>query len=118
MTESLCAQVARNAQSTADASAITMTSASANWFKKLDEKQTIQLSAGYVKYSGAGEDLVDEQGLGTSQLRAAASYSRSLNDRLSLGADAGVRSFRRVGEDPDPDLSGSLFIRYRLGDVR
>jgi hypothetical protein len=117
-TESLCAQVARDAQSTPTAPSVTVTSASANWFKKLDGRQTIQLSAAYLRYSGAGEDLVNQQGLGSSQLRAAASYSRSINERFSLGADTGVRAFRGAGEDPNPDLSGSLFLRYRLGDLR
>ena len=116
-TESLCAEVARNAQSTATAPSVTMTSASAEWYKKLDEKQTIQLSAGYIKYGAAGDDLL-AQSLGTSQLRGAASYSRSIIDRLSLGADAGIRSFRRAGDDPSADVSGSLFVRYRLGDLR
>jgi hypothetical protein len=115
--ERLCGQVSRHAQSTVAASVIRATSASANWFKKLDARQTVQLSAGYTRLSGTAANPVDQE-LHSSQLRAAASYSRLLDDRLSLGAEAGARSFRRPGDDPSPDFSGSIFVRYRLGDVR
>jgi hypothetical protein len=50
-------------------------------------------------------------------LRLAASYSRRINERLSGGVDLGARKLRREGVDPDTDISGTVFVRYRIGDL-
>ena len=44
-------------------------------------------------------------------------FSRRIGQRLSVGADIGARALRQDGPDPDTDISGSLFVRYRLGDL-
>ena len=93
---------------------VTNTSLGVDWFKKLDEDQTIQLSASVVRYSA--DDEFDDN-YDTNHFRLAGSYSRRVSGRLSAGADVGVRALRQDGIDPDTDISGSLFVRYRLGDL-
>lgn len=115
--ESLCGAVARNTQASPTVSSMTVTSATADWFKKLDEKQTIQMSASFTRNSSDQNDPA-LQTLGTSQLRAAASYSRLISPRLSVGTDAGMTAVRRPGDDPRANITGSFFVRYRLGDLR
>jgi hypothetical protein len=106
--------VARLSNSTSRSALVTSTSVGLDWFKKLDEDQTLQVSASVIRYV-SDQDLGDN--LKTHHFRLAGSYSRRINGRLSAGADLGVRSLRRAGTDPDTDVSGSMFVRYRLGDL-
>jgi hypothetical protein len=106
--------VARLSNSTSRSALVTSTSLGLDWFKKLDEDQTLQVSASVIRYV-SDVDLGDN--LKTHHFRLAGSYSRRINGRLSAGADVGVRALRRAGADPDTDISGSMFVRYRLGDL-
>jgi hypothetical protein len=113
-TERLCGRIARSSQSLSRAALSNSTSANVDWYKKLDDKQTVQLSAGVTRY------VTDDQltsNFKSHYFRVAASYSRKINDRLSGGADVSGRWLRQNGPDPDGDLTGSLFLRYRLGDL-
>jgi len=109
-----CGRVARLSNSTSRSALVTSTSLGLDWFKKLDEDQTLQVSASVIRYV-SDQDLGDN--LKTHHFRLAGSYSRRINGRLSAGADVGVRALRRAGADPDTDVSGSMFVRYRLGDL-
>ena len=109
-----CGRVARLSNSTSRSALVTSTSVGLDWFKKLDEDQTLQVSASVIRYV-SDQDLGDN--LKTHHFRLAGSYSRRINGRLSAGADVGVRALRRAGADPDTDISGSMFVRYRLGDL-
>lgn len=109
-----CGHVARYAQSSSRAALVTTTSVGVDWYKKLDADSTIQLSAGVVRYVSELQVLQD---IRTHHFRLAASYSRRINARLSAGADVGVRSLRQSGPDPNADIGGSVFLRYRLGDL-
>jgi hypothetical protein len=112
--ERLCGRVSRYAQTSASTALVTTNSVGVDWFKKLDEAQTLQLSASVVHY--VSEDaLADERK--SNYLRLAASYSRRINERLSGGVDLGARKLRREGVDPDTDISGTVFVRYRIGDL-
>ena len=108
-----CGHVARYAQSSSRAALVTTTTVGVDWFKKLDAESTIQLSAAVVRYVSDFQDLNDR----THHFRLAASYSRRVNTRLSAGADIGFRSLREDGPDPKADIGGSVFLRYRLGDL-
>lgn len=112
--ERLCAHASRYAQNSSRAAVVTTTSVGVDWFKKLDEDQTIQLSAGLTRYISDFELVNDFK---THHARFAGSYSRRVNRRFSVGADVGVRALRQDGPDPDTDVGGSLFVRYRLGDI-
>ena len=50
--------------------------------------------------------------------RAAADYTRKIGGRLFAGVNVSARKVTEAGLDPDADFSGSLFIRYRFGDVQ
>jgi hypothetical protein len=84
-----------------------------DWYKKLDADSTVQLSAAVVRYDSDFQSLNDR----SHHFRLAASYSRRINTRLSAGADVAVRSLRQDGPDPKADIGGSVFLRYRLGDL-
>ena len=112
--ERLCGRVARYAQTSATTALVTTNSAGVDWFKKLDEAQTLQLSASVVRY--VAEDATNIERT-SNYYRLAASYSRKINARLSGGVDIGARSLRREGVDPDTDISGTVFVRYRIGDL-
>lgn len=51
-------------------------------------------------------------------VRGAADYSRRIGNRLFGGVSLAARKVSRNGPDPGADYSGSLFIRYRLGDLQ
>lgn len=113
-TERLCGRVSRYATNSAGGILVTNSSLGVDWFKRLDRVQTIQLSASAVRYSTDGPILGNDK---STFYRAAATYDRKLNDRLSYGADLSFRSLAVTGPDPDKDLTGSVFVRYRLGDI-
>jgi hypothetical protein len=47
-----------------------------------------------------------------------AAYDRLINDRISGGVQAAWRKLSNAGPDPRSDLGGSVYLRYRLGDIR
>jgi len=108
-----CARVDRYSAASANSTLITTTSVGIDWFKKLDAVQSIQLSASAVHYT----DEVLNTNRKNNYFRLAASYSRVINDRLSGGVDLGARSVHREGIDPDTDITGTVFVRYRIGDL-
>jgi hypothetical protein len=112
--ERLCGHVNRYSQSASRAVLTTSTEAGVDWFKNLDEKQTLQLSASVVHYNSDAQ-IVDD--FSSNYFDFVASYSRMINERFSMGADVGARLLRQDGPDPDTDFNGSLFLRYRLGDI-
>jgi hypothetical protein len=113
-TERLCGRVARYTESQSRNSIVTTSSIGVNWFKRLDDKQTIQLAASYIHYSSNFEVVED---LNSNYFDLAGTYNRKIGNRLSAGADVSVRKLAQDGPDPEMDLSGSLFLRYRLGDI-
>ena len=113
-TDRFCGHVSRYAQSSSRASVVTTTSVGIDWYKQLDEDSTLQLSTSFVRYDSQVATLTDFR---SHHFRLAASYSRSIGQRLSVGADVGARALRQEGPDADPDIGGALFLRYRLGDL-
>ena len=112
--ERFCGRIARYANTSSRSALVTTTSLGVDWFRKLDDAQTIQLSASFARYDA--DDELDEA-FQSEHVRFAGSYSRRIGPRFSVGSDLGVRAFRREGPDPDMDVSASLFVRYRLGDL-
>ena len=113
-TDRFCGRVARYAGTSSRSALVTTTSLGVDWFRRLDDAQTIQLSTSLVRYDA--DDELDED-FRSNHVRFAGSYSRRVGSRLSVGTDLGVRAFRRPGPDPKTDVNGSLFVRYRLGDL-
>jgi hypothetical protein len=112
--EQLCGRVSRYANSSGAGSLVTTTSAGISWFKRLDEKQTVQLAASVIRYAGEEDVEFDSD---TMHYRISGDYSRKIGRRLSFGVNASVRSLRLEGPNPDTDLSGSVYLRYRVGDI-
>ena len=54
----------------------------------------------------------------TTYYRAAAAYTRRISDRWFGGVNLAARKLTQAGPDPKTDFSASLFLRYRLGDLR
>lgn len=112
--ERLCANVSRYSHSSGIASIVTSTQAGVDWYRKLDPMQTIQLSAGYTHY--VQDDVLGDE-IKSNYFRAAASYDRRFNERFSVGGELSARAFHQTGPDADNDYGGTLFLRYRLGDL-
>ena len=68
---------------------VTTTSVGVDWYKQLDENSTMQLSTSIVRYDTRVATLGDFR---SHHFRLAASYSRSIGQRLSVGADIGARA--------------------------
>jgi hypothetical protein len=113
-TDRFCGHVSRDAQSSSRAAIVTTTSVGVDWYKQLDADSTLQLSTSIVRYDSKLATLADFR---SHHFRLAASYSRSIGQRLSVGGDVGVRALRQDGPDPDKDIGGALFLRYRIGDL-
>lgn len=89
-----------------------------DYSKQLDQDQTIQLSAGANRYSNPTSFVTGQTFSRSTYIRAAADYSRRIGGRLFAGADLSARKILQSGPDPKADVTGTVFVRYRLGDVR
>jgi hypothetical protein len=113
-TERLCGRVSRFSQSASSSALLTTTSAGVDWYKELDATQSLTLSASVTRF--VSDDVINDN-REAQHYRIAASYSRRIDPRFFVGADVSARKLSRDGPDSDTDLSGSLFLRYRLGDL-
>jgi hypothetical protein len=89
-----------------------------DYTERLDANQTISLSAGLTRYSSPTSVVTGLTFSSTTYYRAAADYTRRLGARLFGGINVAARKLAQNGPDPKTDLNGSLFIRYRFGDVQ
>ena len=109
-----CGRVSRRTQSSLIGAAPTSTSAGLDYYRRLSARDTIQATADILRSSfrlGEGNQRSTFYSL-------AGSYDRKVNDRLSIGANAAARKLTRASLSPKADVGGSVFVRYRLGDVR
>lgn len=113
--ERICANVARRTQNTIVGSAPTSTTASANYYRKLSAKDSIQATA-TVARTGRYR-LIDTNSASTFYSLSGA-YDRLINDRISAGVTLALRKASYGGTDPKTDIGGSAYLRYRLGDLR
>jgi len=113
--ERICARAARRTQSSVIGSAPVSTTASLDYYRKLGAKDSIQGTASIAR-TGAYR-LANVNGSSTFYTVSAA-YDRLINDRLSGGVQAAWRKLSFSGPDPKTDIGGSVYLRYRLGDVR
>jgi hypothetical protein len=116
--DQLCATIGRDQQTATTAGPVTVLSAGVSYFKRLDAKQTFQLSANGNRYSNRLSDLPSEIVEGSSYVTSAAAYTRQLGARLYGGTNLSARRLFREGLDPKADVSGSMFLRLSLGDRR
>jgi hypothetical protein len=84
---------------------------------QLDANQSIRFSIGANRYTPVSSVFGPALRRAT-YFRAAADYSRNIGPRLFSGISLSGRKVVQNGPDPRTDISASLFLRYRLGDLR
>ena len=89
-----------------------------DYSRRLDADQTIDFSLSANHYSTPNSFITGQAFTHATYLRAAGDYSRRFGGRWFGGVNVAVRKVTEPGPDPNTDLSGSLFIRYRFGDVQ
>ena len=92
--------------------------ASVDYSRRLDADQTLQFSISAERYSNPVVFVTGPTFSHATYIRGAADYSRRIGNRLFAGASVSARKLAQDGPDPNGDITGSAFIRYRLGDAR
>jgi hypothetical protein len=86
--------------------------------RRLDADQTVQLSLAVDHYSNPTLLVTGRTFSSATYFRAVGDYSRHLGHRWFGGVNLSARKVTENGPDPDADVSASLFIRYRFGDIQ
>jgi hypothetical protein len=117
-----CASVSRNASAplsigvaqTPRSAAIT-TNFNLNYNRQLGRGESIR--ALVTAATSSRISVIDDGRFRTSYLTGLVSYDRKVGNRMYAGVSAGARKLFQTGPDPRVDLNGSLYLRYRLGDL-
>jgi hypothetical protein len=116
--DQLCASIVRDQQTSSIGGPVTSSSGSISYSRVIDANQSLQFAASVGRYSQSADSFVVPLSVGRSvYLSAGGSYSRKLGPRLYSGLNLSTRKLYRDGLDPKADASGSVFLRYRLGDL-
>ena len=86
--------------------------------RHLDAVQTVHFLLSANRYSSPVSVVSGQTFSHATYVRAAADYSRAFGNRWFGGVTGSVRKVTQIGPDPKTDLSASIFIRYRFGDVQ
>lgn len=113
--ERYCGRGSHSVQTVSGQNARRTTSVGADFFKRLNPRDTLQARIGAIRYAGA-DSLTESES--ASYYTGGVSFSRKFSDRLSGGGDLGARKYVQSESRSIPgDFTGSAFLRYRLGDV-
>ena len=93
-------------------------SAGVQYSRKLDVDSSIALAIDGNRYSTPFSVVTNQSFSHATYFRASAEYSRKIGRRFFGGVDLSARKVTEAGPDPKADVSGSVFIRYRLGDLQ
>jgi hypothetical protein len=115
---SLCGQVSINQETATVAGPSKSINAGVQYSRRLDADSTLSFALGVTHYSSPISIAIGQAFSKATYYRASAEYSRRIGRRFFGGVDVSARKVAQSGPDPKTDLSGSLFIRYRLGDVQ
>jgi hypothetical protein len=113
-----CARASLQQQAATSAGPARVESLGVDYSRKLSADDTIQFSLAANRYSNPIIIISGQSFTHATYVRAAVDYSRHLGRRLYGGAELAARKLTQTGPDPDADISGSLFIRYRFGDMQ
>jgi len=116
--DQFCAHASINEETATSAGPSRSYVAGVDYSRRLGEDETVQLSVSAERYSNPVFFVVGPTFSHATYLRAAADYSRRIHNRLFAGASVSGRKLAQDGPDPNADVTGSVFIRYRLGDAR
>jgi hypothetical protein len=89
-----------------------------DYSRQLSANDSIQFSLAANRYSNPVVILLGPALTRATYVRAAADYSRHIGNRLFGGVEVAARKLTQSGPDPDADVSASVFLRYRLGDLQ
>jgi hypothetical protein len=115
---SMCASVAISHETATVAGPAKSISGNLSYTRQLDADSTLALAVGVDHFSRPVSVILGQAFSNATYYRASAEYSRKIGQRLFAGIDLSARKVTESGPDPKADVSGSLFIRYRFGDVR
>lgn len=113
-----CGRFAVDQQTATTAGPAKSLSAGIDYSRRLDADSTIQFSLAASHYSSPIFLFAGPTFSKATYYRAAADYSRRISDRWFGGVDVAARKVTQSGPDPKADVSGSLFVRYRFGDLQ
>ena len=116
--DQFCARAAINQEAATVAGPARNLTVGVDYSRRLDADQTIRFSLDANRFSSPTSFVVGQTFSHATYVRAAADYSRSLGHRLFGGVSVAARKLIETGPDPKADVSGSVFIRYRLGDLQ
>jgi hypothetical protein len=117
-TSSFCARAGVHQQTATTAGPAKSINAAVDYSHRLGVDSTIQFSIGASHYSAPISVITGRTFSRSNYYRAAADYTRKIGNRWYGGVNVAARKLTEAGQDPDADFSGSLFIRYRFGDVQ
>jgi hypothetical protein len=117
-----CANLSRSAQAplsiglaqNTGGTAIT-TNFNLTYAREIGRKETIR--ALVTATSSSRITVLDEGRFRTTYLTSLVSYDRKVGNRLFAGVSASARKLVQTGPDPRMDFNGSVYLRYRLGDL-
>jgi hypothetical protein len=115
---SFCARGGISQQTATTAGPAKSVFAGVDYSRRLNADSTIRFSLDASHYSAPISVITGHTFSRSNYYRAAADYTRKLGNRLSAGVNISARKLTEARQDPDADFSGSLFIRYRFGDVQ
>lgn len=114
----LCARVSVDQTGTTVAGPAKTISAGVDYSRQLDARSSLLLSLDASRYSQPISLISGQTFSSSNYYRAAGAYTRSFGHRLFGGINLAARKVTERGPDPKADLSASIFIRYRFGDVQ
>lgn len=120
---SFCGNITRDAQSAVGSSfgvvgagqTTVTTSGSLSYFRRIGPQDTIQVSLSGSNYTTPNS--VDGQKIHSTLVSAVAGYDRKIGHRLAAGVSLAARRLFQDGPDPNSDLNGTIYVRYRIGDL-
>lgn len=116
-TSSFCGRAGIHQQVATTAGPAKSVNAGVDYSHRLDRDSSIQFSLEASHYSAPIAVITGHTFSRSNYYRAAADYTRKLGSHWFGGANLAARKLTEAGPDPKTDVSGSLFIRYRFGDV-
>ena len=117
-TGSLCGHIMVDQETATVAGPSKVIGAGVDYARQLSADSSLSFSADVDRYSSPVSVVTGHTFSSTTYFHAAAEYSRSIGHRLFGGVNLAARKYAASGPDPKMDLSASLFVRYRIGNVQ
>jgi hypothetical protein len=115
---SLCAHGEIDQQTATTAGPAKTISGGIDFSRRLGPDSSIDLSLSGSHYSQPTSVFTGRTLSSSDYIRAAASYAHNFGRRWFGGVNLAARKLTQNGPDPKTDFDGSLFIRYRFGNIQ